>query len=163
MLYTFTVHYVTTANIQLYQGMFTVLLAARSSHGSRVTRAMQSLVIPFRNRQICSLRFAVFWRGYFGYCWTTSFPSLPPEGEKESESLGTRLISGIIFSDQLEFSPNNITEYIIKRTDDENYKMSHHQMENALIFYKILSTNFLKKRMGYQCGEFTCGYRGFTG
>lgn len=36
MLYTFTVHYVTTANIQLYQGMFTVLLAARSSHGSRV-------------------------------------------------------------------------------------------------------------------------------
>lgn len=36
MLYTFTVHYVTTENIQLYQGMFTVLLAARSSHGSRV-------------------------------------------------------------------------------------------------------------------------------
>ena len=38
MLYKFTVHYVTTANIQLYQGMFTVLLAARSSHGSRVTQ-----------------------------------------------------------------------------------------------------------------------------
>ena len=38
MLYTFTVHYVTTANIQLYQGMFTVLLPARSSHRSRVTQ-----------------------------------------------------------------------------------------------------------------------------
>lgn len=38
MLYTFTVHYVTTANIQLYQGMFTVFLAARSSHGSRLTQ-----------------------------------------------------------------------------------------------------------------------------
>ena len=163
MLYTFTVHYVTTANIQLYQGMFTVLLAARSSHGSRLTQCKVWSCIRFWDRQICTWRFVGFWRGYFGYCWTTSFPSLPLEGERESESLGTRLNSGIIFSDQLEFSPNNITEYIIKRTGHENYKMSYHQMENALTFYKILSTSFLKKRMGYQCGEFTCGYRGFTG
>ena len=107
---------------------------------------MQSLVIRFWDRQICTWSFVGFWRGYFGYCWTTSFPSLPQKGERESESLGARLISGIIFSDQLEFSPNNITEYIIKRTDHENYKMSHHQMENALIFYKILSTSFLNWR-----------------
>ena len=64
MLYTFTVHYVTTANIQLYQGMFTVLLAARSSHGSRVTQCKVWSFVSETDKSVmtfCRFLKRIFW------------------------------------------------------------------------------------------------------
>ena len=155
----------TTANIHLCQGRLIAILAARSSHGSRVTQcklwlwSFLSEADKFVRNQFCRFLKRLFWLLLNNFA---PFPS--PGRRKRKREPGNEVDRrDWIFSDQLEFSPNNITEYIIKRKGHENYKMSHHQRENTLIFYKILSTSFWKKRMGYRCGEFTCGYWAVTG